>query len=103
MRMASIGVAPRVCKASTPQTKGKVERTVGFAKHSYWAGVCFTDMDDLNRQAHGWCERINTRVHRTRTSVPVIVGSVKSFPPCRRRLPGNALPPKSGIRQLGWL
>ena len=63
--MASIGVAPRVCKAYTPQTKGKVERTVGFAKHSYWAGVSFTDMDDLNRQAHIWCERINARVHRT--------------------------------------
>src|SRR5438874_786574 len=27
--MASIGVAPRVCKAFTPQTKGKIERTHG--------------------------------------------------------------------------
>src|SRR5260370_15106112 len=45
--MASIGVAPRVCKAYTPQTKGKVERTVGFVKKSFWAGVCFTEIDDL--------------------------------------------------------
>lgn len=65
MRMASIGVAPRVCKAYTPQTKGKVERTVGFVKQSFWAGVSFTDLDDLNRQAHAWCERVNARVHRT--------------------------------------
>src|SRR2546422_8709632 len=63
--MASIGVAPRGGLARTPQTKGKVERSVGFAKHSYWAGVSFTDIDDLNRQAHIWCERINLRVHRT--------------------------------------
>ncbi|HTK10974.1 MAG TPA: IS21 family transposase [Ktedonobacteraceae bacterium] len=63
--MASIGVAPRVCKPYTPQTKGKVERSVGFVKQSFWAGVHFTDIDDLNRQAHVWCERINTRVHRT--------------------------------------
>ncbi len=63
--MASIGVAPRVCKAYTPQTKGKVERSVGFFKHSYWAGVIFADLDDLNRQAHVWCERANQRVHRT--------------------------------------
>jgi transposase len=63
--MASIGVAPRVCKPYTPQTKGKVERSVGFVKQSFWAGVSFTDLDDLNRQAHVWCERINTRVHRT--------------------------------------
>jgi len=45
--------------------KGKVERTVGVVKQSFWAGVCFTDVDDLNRQAHAWCERINARVHRT--------------------------------------
>jgi hypothetical protein len=63
--MASIGVAPRVCRAYTPQTKGKVERSVGFFKHSYWAGVTFSDLDDLNRQAHAWCERANMRVHRT--------------------------------------
>jgi transposase len=63
--MASIGVAPRVCKAYTPQTKGKVERTVGFVKQSFWAGVAFSDLDDLNRQAHVWCERMNGRVHRT--------------------------------------
>ncbi|GHO87168.1 IS21 family transposase [Dictyobacter formicarum] len=63
--MASIGVAPRICKPYTPQTKGKVERSVGFVKQSFWAGVNFTDIDDLNRQAHIWCERINSRVHRT--------------------------------------
>lgn len=63
--MASIGVAPRVCRAYTPQTKGKVERTVGFIKQSFWPGVSFTDLDDLNRQAYIWCERINMRVHRT--------------------------------------
>ncbi|MDQ6661883.1 MAG: IS21 family transposase [Chloroflexota bacterium] len=63
--MASIGVAPRVCRAYTPQTKGKVERSVGFFKHSYWAGVTFSDLDDLNRQAHAWCESANARVHRS--------------------------------------
>src|SRR6266851_2363374 len=68
--MASIGVSPRVCKAYTPQTKGKIERSVGFAKQSFWAGVCFSDSDDLNRQAHVWCERINSRVHRTTHARP---------------------------------
>jgi transposase len=63
--MASIGVAPRVCKPYKPQTKGKVERSVGFVKQSFWAGVNFSDIDDLNRQAHVWCERINSRIHRT--------------------------------------
>ncbi len=63
--MVSIAVAARVCKPYTPQTKGKVERTVSHVKQSLWAGITFSDLDDLNRQAHLWCERINTRVHRT--------------------------------------
>src|SRR5712691_3148941 len=63
--MASIGVAPRVCKARTPQTKGKVERTVGFVEHNFWPGATFCDIDDLNRQAASWCEHINARTHRT--------------------------------------
>ena len=63
--MASIGVAPRVCKAYTPQTKGKIERTIGFVKKNFWPGISFTEIDDLNRQAASWCERINARVHGT--------------------------------------
>jgi len=69
--MASIGMAPRVCKAYTPQTKGKVERSISFVKQSFWAGVHFTDIDDLNRQASAWCERINARVHRTTHERPL--------------------------------
>ncbi len=69
--MVSIGVAARVCKPYTPQTKGKVERTVSHVKQSFWAGISFTDLDDLNRQARGWCERINRRVHRTTHVRPI--------------------------------
>lgn len=69
--MVSIGVSPRVCKPYTPQTKGKVERSVSHVKTSLWAGITFTDLDDLNRQARAWCERINTRVHRTTHVRPV--------------------------------
>lgn len=69
--MVSIGVGARVCKPYTPQTKGKVERSVSHVKQSLWAGIHFTDLDDLNRQAHAWCERINTRVHRTTHVRPV--------------------------------
>jgi transposase len=63
--MAAIGVAPRVCRAYTPQTKGKVERSVGIIKHSFWPGVCFTDLDDLNTQARAWCEQRNRQIHHT--------------------------------------
>jgi transposase len=69
--MASIGVAPRVCKPRTPQTKGKVERSIGIIKYSFWPGVHFTDIDDLNEQAQTWCNRVNQRVQRTTRQVPL--------------------------------
>lgn len=69
--MASIGVSPRVCKARTPQTKGKIERSVGIIKHGFWPGVHFTDFDDLNDQARAWCDRLNQRVQRTTRCVPL--------------------------------
>lgn len=69
--VAASGVAPRVCRAYTPQTKGKVERSVGIIKTSFWPGVQFTNLDDLNRQAHAWCDNRNRRVHRTTRDRPV--------------------------------
>lgn len=69
--MAAIGVAPRVCRAYTPQTKGKVERSVGIIKTSFWPGAQFTDLDDLNRQARAWCDNRNRRVHHTTKERPV--------------------------------
>ena len=69
--LAAIGVTPRVCRAYTPQTKGKVERSIGVIKQSFWPGVRFTDLHDLNQQAQQWCDRRNQRVHAT-TRVPPI-------------------------------
>jgi transposase len=67
---ASVGLSIRVCKPYTPQTKGKIERTVGVVKQAFWPGVTFTDLEDLNRQALAWCERRNGRVHRTTRQRP---------------------------------
>lgn len=69
--MASIGVSPRVCKSYTPQTKGKVERSVGVIKYNFWPGVHFSDLDDLNQQAMQWCNRLNQQVHRTTRARPM--------------------------------
>ena len=63
--LAAIGVAPRVCRPRTPQTKGKVERSIRIIKESFWPGIRFVDIGDLNEQALAWCAARNRRVHRT--------------------------------------
>jgi transposase len=68
--VASLGVTPRVCRPYTPQTKGKVERTVGVLKAGFWPGVRFTDLDDLNQQTLAWCERLNGQPHATTRVAP---------------------------------
>src|SRR4029077_9316919 len=69
--MVSIGVGARVCIPDTPQPTGKVQRAVSHVKKSLWGGITFTDLDDLNRQAYAWCERINSRIHRTTHARPI--------------------------------
>jgi len=69
--VSALGITPRVCKPYTPQTKGKVERSIGVVKHDFWPGVRFSDLDDLNQQALVWCDQLNHRVHRTTHSRPV--------------------------------
>lgn len=69
--LSAIGVTPRVCRAAAPQTKGKVERSIGIIKQSFWPGVRFTDLHDLNAQAQQWCDRRNQRVHATTRVRPI--------------------------------
>src|SRR5579859_2432561 len=91
MRMATLGVAPRVCRPRKPQTKGKVERTVEIIKYGFWPGVHFTDLDDLNEQAAAWCSRLNQKVHHTTRRVPLDrLSSRRICPHCPKTPPGNA-------------
>jgi transposase len=69
--LTAIGVVPRVCRPFTPQTKGKVERSIGVIKQSFWPGVRFTDLFDLNAQALSWCDRRNQQIHHTTRARPL--------------------------------
>lgn len=61
----SIGLTPKLCRVRRPQTKGKVERGVGFVKDNFWPGRTYTDILDLNRQALAWCRQVDERIHGT--------------------------------------
>jgi hypothetical protein len=64
-------------------SKGKVERTVGIMKNGFWAGVHFTDLDDLNEQASTWCDRLNQKMHRTTLRVPIDMWVEENLMPLR--------------------
>ena len=86
----------RVQESTRPQTKGKVERSVGVVKHDFWPGVRFTEVEDLNQQAAVWCAQVNARVHRTthrRPNGPLGRGRVACR--CPRAGPGSASPPRN--------
>lgn len=64
------GFIPRLCRPYHPQTKGKIERTIGYVKQDFLKGSSFSSLQDLNSQAYQWCERVNTTVHRTTHEMP---------------------------------
>ena len=35
-------------------------------------GIKYKDLEDLNKQAYGWCEKVNNKVHSTTNEIPKI-------------------------------
>lgn len=51
------GFLPRLCRPRRGQTKGKVEKGVGYAKKNFWPRVVDYDgADDLTGRARHWLE-----------------------------------------------
>jgi transposase len=65
------GFVPRVCHPYRPETKGKIESTIRFIKSSFWPGISFETLAELNRQALVWCEDANRRIHGTTREIPL--------------------------------
>ena len=60
------GFHPRGCRPYRAQTKGKVERPIGYVRSSFFYGRAFAGDEDLNEQASRWAERTaNVRRHGT--------------------------------------
>ncbi len=65
------GFIPRLCRPYRPQTKGKIENTVGYVKRDFFLGRQFTSLEGLNAQVHRWLERVNSAVHGTTYQIPL--------------------------------
>jgi transposase len=85
---AHYGLMPRLCQPGRPQTKGKIERNIGYVRDAFFKGRSFEDLADLNRQFHRWLEEVaNVRLHGTTRQRPIDrlkdepLVSLEHFPP----------------------
>lgn len=68
------GFLPELCLPGRKETKGKVERPIGYIRSNFFAGLEAETMEleVINAQAWHWRDhRANVRVHRTTQAVPV--------------------------------
>jgi transposase len=60
------GFKPRVCQPYRPQTKGKVERGIGYLKGNFLCGRRASSLEDLQSQLRAWLGQVaNARIHGT--------------------------------------
>ena len=65
------GFRPRLCRPYRAQTKGKVERSIGYLKDRFFCGRTFTDLTDMNLSLERWVREVaNEREHATTGEVP---------------------------------
>ena len=78
---------PRACHVAAAWEKGKVERAIGYVRQNFWPLRQFTDLADVNSQAHQWLKQVaNQRRHRETGQTP----DERFRPECLRPLPGIA-------------
>jgi transposase len=65
------GFIPRLCRPYRPQTKGKIENTIGYVRRDFFLGRDFSSLTDLNNQAIEWLKRVNSSVHGTTHEIPI--------------------------------
>ena len=64
------GFIPRLCKPYCPQTKGKIENSIGYVKRDFLLGGTFHSLEDMNNQVRQWINRVNGDIHGTTHEIP---------------------------------
>ena len=64
------GFKPVLCRPYRGQTKGKIERTVSFVRNNLMVGIKYETLQDLNKQADAWCNKVNNKTHATTNKIP---------------------------------
>ncbi|SEL39626.1 IS21 family transposase [Alkalibacterium pelagium] len=60
-----------LCRAADPESKGKIERVVGYVKGNFAKNRVYDDLDDWNQRCRKWLDRTgNHKVHGTTKKRP---------------------------------
>ncbi len=63
-----------LCHGADPESKGKIENVVKYAKHNFAEHRMFTDIDSFNADCMAWLKRTaNAKVHGTTHKIPAEV------------------------------
>jgi hypothetical protein len=66
------GFKPVLCRPYRPQTKGKVENSVNYAKVNFFAGEEFKSVREINIKVKDWLNKVNSIIHNTTKEIPII-------------------------------
>lgn len=65
------GFTPKACWVADPESKGRVESNVKYVRSSFFYGLEFGDLDELNQAVRRWLDDVaNVRTHGTTGLVP---------------------------------
>ena len=63
----------RLCFPYRPQTKGKIERNIGYLRGNFFNGRNFSSLGDMNAQCSSWLVEANGKTNSTTGKVPAEV------------------------------
>lgn len=71
---AAYGFRPHACWLNDPESKGKVESSVGYVRRDFFYGTEFASCEDLNRQGRTWMDGVaNARVCEATGRAPFVL------------------------------
>jgi hypothetical protein len=70
----TVGFDIYLCRGSDPESKGRIENVIKYAKHGFAEHRIFHDIDSFNEDCIAWLERTgNAKVHETTKKIPAEV------------------------------
>lgn len=70
----AVGFDIYLCRGSDPESKGRIENVIKYAKHGFADHRIFNDIDSFNEDCIAWLERTgNIKVHETTKKIPAEV------------------------------